>query len=392
MHHFEKRLSADQRLLCSAIQSHDGELSRCALQELRTRLGDQAAFDFAQRHEVACILGHHVQHSESDDDGLWVDEHRAVRERIAQYMQELDAVAHEFATHGIETVALKNGGIARGLYPCWGCCPMGDLDLLVRPRHFRRAHDLLVARGYQFEFRLSGLEANLEAAVRSGSTEYFRQLQDPEGRTHQLWIDFQSRPVSGLWIRPDQEPAADALIDRSLALAGTHVRVLAGEDNLLQVALHTAKHSYLRAPGLRLHTDVDRVLVSQSVDWDEFEQQVRKLSVCVPVYFSLCLARELLGTPVPQQILRSLRPVEWKERCIRGWIERAGLFEPQQRKFSRLGYMTFTALQYDDWRGLWRALFPESGWMRRQFDDHSSPLPLLHLRRLRKLIFRRLST
>ena len=55
----------------------------------------------------------------------------------------------------------------------------------------------------------------------------------------------------------------------SLEVNGSNVRILAPEDNLLQVALHTAKHSYVRAPGFRLHSDVDRVVRFQSIDWNQ---------------------------------------------------------------------------------------------------------------------------
>jgi len=55
--------------------------------------------------------------------------------------------------------------------------------------------------------------------------------------------------VAGRWIRPDQEPGAEELLARSISIPGSAARLLAPEDNLLQIALHTAKHSYVRAPG-----------------------------------------------------------------------------------------------------------------------------------------------
>ena len=50
-------------------------------------------------------------------------------------------------------VALKNGGIARGIYPCIGCCPMGDLDVLIDKRNFKKAHEILINERYIFKFR-----------------------------------------------------------------------------------------------------------------------------------------------------------------------------------------------------------------------------------------------
>ena len=79
---------------------------------------------------------------------------------------QLDRLAVRLAADGIPLVALKNGGIARGIFPCPGCCPMGDLDVLVEIRHFRRAHELLLSEGYNFEFR-----SPLEKASPPGHTD-----------------------------------------------------------------------------------------------------------------------------------------------------------------------------------------------------------------------------
>lgn len=380
------RLTEPQRLLCDVIQASDPEKSAEAASQLRDRLGEDAAFDFAARHEVACAIGHHVQHSTDSQDNRWRNAHHEVECRMLAYMQELDVLAEIFAEHAIPVVALKNGGIARGLHSCLGCCPMGDLDLLVRPCDFEKAHRLLVQRRYEFEFRHEGLESDFRKAFLSGSTEYHRKLDGGE----KLWIDFQCRPVAGKWIRPDQEPSADELMHRAQPITGCHVRILAPEDNLLQVALHTAKHSYIRAPGLRLHTDVDRVIASQPIDWERFHTMVVHCEVRTPVYFSLALAADLLGAPIPEDALQRLRPRAWKRRLIGRWVQRAGLFEPQESKFGQLSFMTFTALQYDDFVGCWRAIFPDAAWMRNQYPGEG-PLPLLHLKRLRKLLWRRFS-
>ena len=98
-----------------------------------------------------------------------------------------------------------------------------------------------------------------------------------------LWWELQWRPVSGRWIRPDQEPDSAGLVDRSRPMEGTRARLLSPVDNLLQVALHLAKHSYVRAPGLRLHTDVDRVVRRQPIDWEAFAAELRSMDFPHPV-------------------------------------------------------------------------------------------------------------
>ncbi len=257
-------------------------------------------------------------------------------------------------------MALKNGGIARGIYPCPGCVPMGDLDVLIEKRRFRKAHEILLRDGYHFEFRSPLEEADLEAAEAGGGAEYWKIL--PDGR--KLWLELQWRPVAGRWIQPDQEPPADELIARSISITDSAVRLLSPEDNLLQVALHTAKHTYVRAPGFRLHLDVERIVCAYpNLDWDLFVERVRKLRVKTAVYFSLLIPHELFGTPIPENILSSLRPPGWKERLIIRWLGRVGLFNPKEKKFSKPGYILFNMLLYDDIQGLLRGIFPSREWM-----------------------------
>ena len=199
--------------------------------------------------------------------------------------------------------------------------------------------------------------------------------------------------MAGRWIRPDQEPKAEELLARSIPIPGSAVRLLAPEDNLLQVTLHTAKHSYVRAPGFRLHTDVDRIVRRQPLDWDLFLRRVMSLKVKTPVYFSLAIPRFLFGTPIPAEVLAQLRPPPWKMRLITNWLQRVGLFNPDEHKFGRVGFVLFTALLYDDLRGLLRGLFPGKTWMQAHYRFHRSwLLPYYYGRRLADLTLHRNAT
>jgi hypothetical protein len=266
---------------------------------------------------------------------------------------------------------------------------MGDIDVLVAQADFPRAHDILLQLGYRFEFRNPLEKTEFSAAVSAGSAEYCRRLETGE----ELWFELQWRPVAGRWIQPDQEPRAADLITRSLPIQGSHARLLSPEDNLLQVALHTAKHSYVRAPGLRLHTDVDRIVRAQSPDWDRFLALAASLQVRTATYYALEIPRQICGTPIPPDVCEQLAPPKPQQRQLSRLLRRGGLFHPKESKFSRLEYIVFTSLLYDDVRSWCRAVLPQRQWMRQQYGEHTRwQLPWLHLRRIADLLFRRLST
>jgi hypothetical protein len=378
-----------ERLAFSLVADDAAPLAPEVLGEARAALADPAFFAFAEANQVAPHIFHRLRDALGEDalPAAWRQAHEQNERRIAQYMQVLDRVAAILAAENIRLVALKNAGIARGIYPCVACCPMGDVDSLVSPGDFRRAHHLLVHSGFRFEFRSPLEEAELQAAEHSGGAEYEAEL--PGGG--KLWFELQRRPVAGRWIRPDQEPPADELLARAVPIAGSAVRLLAPEDNLLQVCLHTAKHSFVRGiPGIRLHTDVDRIARRQPIDWELFLTRVRTMQVKTAVYFSLLIPQQIFGTPVPAGVLAALRPGRWKERYMLGWVRRARLFDPEKQRLSKAEYIFFTSCLYDDARGLLRGIFPARAWMRERYGFRSSLLlPVYHARRLTNLLLRR---
>jgi hypothetical protein len=389
--HFRMELSEAETLLCGALAAGDDEAAAQCARQLIQLIGDDEAYQMALKNEVASILAHMLITTAGPSPVAphWHAIYSEMLQRISSYLDELDLIAAHLAEHDIPVVALKNGGIVRGIYPYAACVPMGDIDLLVRKGDFRRAHAIMLSGGYTFEFRSALEEAELKNAEESGGAEYYKIL--PSGG--RFWAELQWRPIAGRWIRPDQEPPADELINRAVAVPGTQVRLLAPEDNLLQVALHTAKHSYVRAPGLRLHTDVDRIVRFQPIDWTNFVERVRKLEVQTSVYFSLAIPKALFDTPVPDEVLNQLAPSAWKRRAIYAFLGRAGLFDPHQPKFNRVAYIIFTTLLYDNFAGLWRAVFPDTAWMQEHYRfQGKARLPFYYAVRLFDLVWRRLAT
>lgn len=380
-------MEAETLCLSLACAADDG--AKAQLAALYAQLGDDEVWRLASRERMEGIVAHALERAGVQAPDRWRVAHAEVAATIAEYMDALDAIAARLADAGIPVVALKNSGIARGIYRCYGCSPMGDLDLLVRRKDFEQAHDVMLEIGYSFEFRSPLEVADLHHAVRSGGTEYSYTL--PSGR--RLWVELQWRPVAGRWIQPDQEPSGDAFIARSAVMPGSRALVLSPEDNLLQVSLHTAKHSYIRSPGFRLHSDVDRIVRTQPIDWNRFVGAAMSANVRTACYVSLSMARSLLGTPIPDIALRSLRINPLKTAVIESWIRRAGVFGPDTRKFSRIGYVVFVALLYDGVLALLRAACPSPRALMSHYGLRSAwLLPAYYVRRIANLVLRRSST
>lgn len=366
-----------------------------ASEQLSTKVPDiislPTVIECARENELDGLVAHIIMDhfGEGAVPPVLAKAHRLTDNRISMYLDTLDDISVKFNEAEIEVVALKNGGIVRGIDTCPGCSPMGDIDLLVRRSRFLEAHQILLDSGFILRFR-SPLEADdISIAELVGSAEYYKDIEEL-GR---FWLELQWRPIAGRWIRPDREPSGDILIDRSLPIEGTNARLLSPVDNLIQVSLHTAKHSYVRAPGLRLHLDVHRIVSHYpELDWERFLEDVRRIGACTAVYYSLVIPKQAFGTNIPDDVIRRLKPPSLKYIAIKHLLNKAGLFNPNERKFSRMNYILFNVLLYDHIIDLIRAILPPAFWMRERYNNASMlTLPVLYIRRVSDLLFRRAS-
>jgi hypothetical protein len=349
-------------------------------------------YDFAVTNQIAAMAGHIIECKKTSTistiERKFIDEHKRVKKYLDNYLAELDKVAALLSQNDIRIVALKNAGIARGIFDCTGCCPMGDLDLLVEKGKFLKAHELLLQFGYNFKYRSHLEKESIQNAIKSGGAEYWKEL--PTGE--KLWLELQFRPVAGRWISEEQEPDTDGLIARSIPVPGTMVRLLAPEDNLLQVSLHTAKHSYVREPGFRLHTDVDRIVRNKPLDWDLFLTTVKKLKVKTSVYFSLLIPNLLLATPIPARVIEALFPGKIKTFLILSILKKAGLFNPVGKKFGKITFLLFNVLLYDSPRLLVTNLFPSKRKMMEMYNCTSGSVYYYYCVRFLNLLLKRQKT
>ena len=378
----------EKMLVSCLVARQDADLDK--ISELYKECQTRKLYLFAEEHECASIVAARLQAIDKSTP-QWDYALDDWKYRLIQRFEALDALAAALKTENIPVIALKNAGIARGIYPYIEECPMGDIDVLVKKSDFVRAHEIVMQQGFSLGFRAEATieEEGVEAGLISGGTEYRRDLTDDI-----LWLELQWRPVAGRWIAPEVEPVADDLFETSLAIEGTDIRLLDPVSNLLQVCLHTAKHSYVRVPGLRLHTDVDRIVRAYpDLNWDQFLERVRAMRVKTSVYFSLLIPKTIFQTPVPDDVLDALRPPEFQYNFILDTICKGGLFHPMQSKFSRPKYLAFAAMLFDSPRACLHSAFPSPAFMRELYGLNSNAaLPLCYFKRFAGLLFKRVKT
>lgn len=381
--------SRAQSLLCKVLAADLMVERTVAARRLCEEIGDKAAFALAQRNHVASSIAHAL----IDAMGVeqvprhWRQVHLEAESRISAYLTELDHVARRLSEDGVRVILLENGALARAVYPCPGCFDFDDLDLLVDKTQNPIIHQVLTSLGYTAPADSLAIQGLPDSS--NGRVEYARML--PGGCTSRLNIQWSL--VARRWFDQKREPDFESLMERSLTIPNSLVRMLGPEDSLFQLSVHSASHTYVREPGILVHLDIERFLRQTTVNWDVFAALVERYRVKTSVYFSLLIPKILFQTPIPDRVLDRLKPPAWKEQLIRRWLVRIGLFDPDDRKFSHAGHILFNALLHDDLGGIWRAVFPSRSWMRERYAvSNDMLLPLYHGLRLFNLVFRRLST
>lgn len=328
-------------LLIHCARLHLGSEEQRSLRALlRHGLAADRLAELAVHHKMMPLLYWHLKDLPGDADGcLPLHPLRAAFVRNAQRMLQLTGELLEivwlFEKQGIISVPYKGPALAEQLYGNLALRQSVDLDVLVRREDVRRAREVLVARGYRPRHPLS--RAVEEFMIQS---RYHDVFVGDKGTVELHWA-FTNRDVAF-------PLDLDGLLPRlkQLSLGGHLVNVLAPEDLLLILCVHGAKHRWDRLEWLCAVAELVR---SGEVECGTVLETATRLRVRRMLLLGLGLAHDLLGAPVPQdvlQIARSDRPVvrlgaEVASRLRAGereWREEPGdldLFRLQLRERAR---------------------------------------------------------
>lgn len=356
------------RLMLDLSKENMGDVMNLKQRLAQTNVA--SLFELCREHELDGVVASHIlQANLIELPDAWRKAYQKQQTHLSFLKEKAENICQIMDENGIRMVVLKNGGIMSDMVADPAACPMEDIDSLVKKSDFKKAHQILLKEGFLFKFRSEFEEEDLETAFRDGATEY--RLETPAGES--MWFELAWRAVAGRWIRRDLEPNTDELMRDVYCASGTKVGILSAEDNLLQVSVHTAKHSYVRAPGLRLHLDVERIVAHKKIDWELFLEKVGDAHVKTSTYYSLYLAKMLFGTPIPEAVLNALRPCRSKDKRLLKLINKAGLLHPRRRKFSKLQFLVFQTSLYDNLTDAWLVLCPPNGGLREIY-GYTNPL------------------
>jgi Uncharacterised nucleotidyltransferase len=211
---------------------------------------------------------------------------------------ELLRLVDRFGEHGIRAVPFKGPVLAAGAYRNLALRQFDDLDILLDDHDVRGQKTVMMTLGYEPEYPIP---ADAFRRLRQGSS-FVRN--DPRVTVDLHWgielhWSFSPRLFSQLQYR--------RLWDRlqPVSLAGRDVLTLAPEDSLLLLSVHGAKHKW---GSLRWICDIAEIVhTHQRLDWEALIETSTALRGRRMLFLALFMARDALGAPVPDHVMRRVR-------------------------------------------------------------------------------------
>lgn len=335
---------------CSGVElslERIGRIANCTASEINW----DELLRQAEHHGVAPLLARNLR---AHGRGVPANIEQSLRSgfeanirRNLWFASELVRILQHFDEKAIRTVPYKGPVLAESVYGDLALRRFSDLDFLVAPSDFSRAKQALGELGYEPSVSLTPaaermvLQTGYELSFDSAAGKYLVELQ------WGLLPHFYSVDLS-----------ANDLLQRSgrTVLGGKEVPSLSPEDLLLVLCLHAAKHLWMRLIWI---SDIAETLRSQTLDYGVVFSRARELGIVRVLGVSFWLARNVLGSAIPQQaedLVGADPQIEVLGKLFAGRLASSATYDFESTEYFRL-VLALRERRRDRVRYLWRLVW-----------------------------------
>jgi hypothetical protein len=297
--------------------------------------------------------------------------------RNARLFRETAFAVSALSEAGIPTLLLKGLHLASEVYEEPALRSMADLDLMVPLPQLAEAERVLLNRGY-------GSRPRRDVAAQARRLHHLAWLEHPTGEIIELHHTIEA-PTSPFRIESETLWAGA----RQIQIEDVAAYVLSDEHLLLHLCLHLSYHHGFRRAPLKGLVDLATLLEAAGARfrWSEVVTCSRAWGTDRFVYSTLKLARQVLGAPVPSDVLTDI-PHEPLDDEIVETAARFVLAPPLHRHISG-SLPPEPGDPARRTRFLRRGAWPPRGQLRSQYGRPVGGILRLHVRRARDLMRRR---
>jgi hypothetical protein len=309
-------ISPEMQLILALIHMNSDKNSSMKLyMENSGTLNAEIFFKLVDRHKVAPMV-YHCLKAATPPDALKPIAH-ALEDRVGQNTRrmlvlsaELANIIHLLHENGISVLPLKGPALALQVYGDLAFRNAGDLDLLVSPQSFDLAEDLLLRQGYRRigpKFGLTPWQMQIYRR-RFHHFGYYHSKRNCHIELH--WRMFSVAHFS----LPDLDRTVK---EKHIRIGGVPIRTLGPEDTLIYLCGHGSGHTWFRLFWL---LDVAKLVKSGEIcDWEHLVDKASRSGCLRSLAQGLVLAHVLLGSPLPDAVLR----YAVTDKAVMGMVKKA---------------------------------------------------------------------
>jgi len=285
------------RLLLACARAHTAAGDETAIRQLLEEGIDWTAFvRKTVAHGLAGLAGHTL--ARLAPDAVPDDIRRAFQAFIEQTRKNNQALLGELAQlirllgeQGVEAIPFKGPVLAKQAFGDLGLRGFRDLDLLIRDRDRDETVNILCARGYERQGKLTEAQFHLIHRLQGQEILFKPDIAAVEPHTRltslkmALDIDY-----DGLWQRARRQD-----------IFGNGMLSFAPEDTLLVLAIHGGKELWW---DIKWACDIaDFIAAHPGLDWNAIAARARAQGCRRMLLVATTLARHYLGAKVPDLVV-----------------------------------------------------------------------------------------
>ena len=241
---------------------------------------------------------------------------------------KLFGLLNMFKAHGIVAIPYKGPALASSVYGDLAFREFSDLDLLLDMQDVPMARKLLISQGYRPQLNLNSVQ---QTAFLQSQCEYlFERAED------RLFLELHWQITPHHFSFPlDLKDLWERLVP--VSVAGREVLTLSPEDLLLVLSVHGTKQLWERLGWI---CDVAELIrLHQGMKWTWVMERADHLGGRRMLFLSLFLARNLLGTTLPDEVVERVEA----DRVVKRLARRIGqrLFQDIRDSPGPLAYHLF---------------------------------------------------
>jgi hypothetical protein len=208
-----------------------------------------------------------------------------------------------------------------------GLYDSGDIDLLSTPVHVRDIEKQLTAMGYS---RVPDGQEFLRRTFRR-ATEHGDDLEIT------VWL----RPLARNRLPEPRFLSSAQILEfaENVDSAWGVIPLMPVTMDLVYHCLHASLHAFVLPPGLRIYLDIDRACTFGELDWNYVFEFCELYKTGARVETALQIAKSVLKTDVPDEILASLAPYGVGSRAFVATASKLALFPEIGGRYTRISIL-----------------------------------------------------